>query len=117
LKYCVRNLTRGTSLGSSIDAARTSACRRRGLLGRAQLKEGEGLWIVPCESIHTFFMRFAIDVVYLDRRRRVRKIVSQLLPWRLSLCLAAHSVLELPNGCIDRGGIQKGDQLEFQPIA
>lgn len=58
-------------------------------------------------------MKFAIDVVYLDRRLRVRKAVSELVPWRFSGCLPAHSVLELPAGTILRTGIVKGDELAF----
>lgn len=110
----VRNITRGTSLGDSIDAARTSKARRTGLLKHERLDEGAGLWIVPCESIHTFFMKFTIDVLYLDRQRRVRKAVREIPPWRMSMCLLAHSVLELPPGTVERTGTQKGDQLEFE---
>jgi hypothetical protein len=114
LKFRVRNLTRGTSLGDNIDIADTSASRAKGLLKRNGLDEGSGLWIIPCEGIHTFFMRFTIDVVYIDRKKRVRKTVKWLLPWRMSFCLPAHSVLELPAGAVDRTQTQKGDQLEFE---
>ena len=71
----------------------------------------EGLWIVPCPMIHTFFMKFAIDVIYVDRKLRVKKIVRAIPPWRLSLCLSAHSVIELAPGSIDSSGTQPGDQL------
>ncbi|MES1257689.1 MAG: DUF192 domain-containing protein [Acidobacteriota bacterium] len=108
------NAARGTSLGDSILVADTGAARNKGLLKRSGLQEGHGLWIVPCEGIHTFFMKFAIDVVYLDRGKRVRRLVRRLLPWRLSLCLPAHSVLELPTGTIDRTRTEPGDQLEFE---
>lgn len=109
----MRNVTKDSSLGDSIDTADTSAKRRTGLLKHTTLEEGAGLWIVPCESIHMFFMKFAIDVVYLDKARRVRKTVRSLAPWRMSICLAAHSVLELPVGTIDRSRTERGDQLEF----
>ncbi|MDE3194852.1 MAG: DUF192 domain-containing protein, partial [Acidobacteriota bacterium] len=72
-----------------------------------------GLWIVPCEGIHMFFMKFAIDVVFVDRNKRVRKVVRALRPWRASMCLPAHSVFELPVGVIDTSGTLKGDQLEW----
>lgn len=107
-------MTRGTSLGAGISAARTSSERRVGLLKHRRLDEGAGLWIVPCEAVHTFFMRFAIDLIYLDRKNRVRSIVRALPPWRFSMCLPAHSVLELPTGTIDRTNTQKGDQLAFE---
>ena len=109
-------MTKGSSLGDSIDTADTSAKRRTGLLKHEKLEDGTGLWIVPCESIHMFFMKFALDVVYLDKQRRVRKTVRSLAPWRLSLCLSAHSVLELPVGIIDSSRTEPGDQLEFDKV-
>jgi uncharacterized membrane protein (UPF0127 family) len=113
LKLSIRNETRGSVLGDSIDVADTRAKRNTGLLKHAGLEPGHGLWIVPCEGIHTFFMKFAIDVVYIDRKRRVRKVVRGLVPWRASLCLTAHSVIELPVGVIDASQTQKGDQLAW----
>lgn len=113
LKYQVRNVTRGTSIGDAIETAESSAQRRKGLLKHTKLDEGTGLWIIPCEAVHTFFMKFAIDLIYLDRKRRVRGIVRALQPWRMSICLPAHSVLELPPGTIDRTNTQKGDELEL----
>lgn len=109
-------MTRGTSIGDFIDTAESSAQRRTGLLKHAKLDQGAGLWIVPCEAVHTFFMKFAIDLIYLDRKRRVRSIVRELRPWRLSICLPAHSVLELPPGTIDRTNTQKGDELDLRQI-
>ncbi len=72
---------------------------------------GHALWIVPCESVHTCGMKFPIDVLYLDRKKRVRKLRSVMTPWRLSFCLWAHSVLELPAGVIEHTKTQPGDQL------
>jgi uncharacterized membrane protein (UPF0127 family) len=116
LKFSVRNVTKRSSLGDSVDTADTSAKRRIGLLKHVRLEEGTGLWIVPCEAIHTFFMKFAIDVVYLDRERRVRKTVRAVAPWRFSLCLTAHSVLELPPGTIASSATEPGDQLDFGKV-
>ncbi len=113
LKLSVRNVTRGSVLGHAIDVADTRAKRNTGLLKHRGLEPGHGLWIVPCEGVHTFFMKFAIDVVYIDRKRRVKKVVRGLAPWRASLCVTAHSVIELPVGAIDRTATQKGDQLEW----
>jgi uncharacterized membrane protein (UPF0127 family) len=107
----VRNETRSTILADAAEVADTTARRRRGLLGRDNLTSGEGLWIVPCEGVHTLGMKFAIDVLYLDRKKRVRKLRRVMRPWRLSICLLAHSVLELPAGTIDRTGTQPGDQI------
>jgi uncharacterized membrane protein (UPF0127 family) len=109
----VANLTRQTVLASSMEVADTAAKRNKGLLGRERLSPGEGLWIRPCESVHTFWMRFSIDLVYLDRKNRIKKLVSEVRPWRLSGCLWAHSVLELPSGTILNTQTQMGDTLEF----
>ena len=107
----VQNETRHSVLAELADVADTSAKRRKGLLGRDSLPTGHGLWIVPCESVHTCGMRFPIDVLYLDRKKRVRKLRRAMPPWRLSLCLSAHSVLELPAGTIEQTKTQPGDQL------
>jgi uncharacterized membrane protein (UPF0127 family) len=113
LKVKVRNVSRGTSLGEAVETADSSATRNKGLLGRQGLEPGTGLWIVPCEAIHMFFMKFAIDVIYIDKNRIVRKTVKELRPWRLSMCLKAHSVLELPVGVVQSTGTVPGDQLEI----
>ena len=109
----VRNETRNSILADAAEIADTSATRRHGLLGRDRLPNGQALWIVPCESVHTWGMRFPIDVLYLDRKKRVRKLRKAMVPWRVSMCLLAHSVLELPAGVIEQTGTQTGDQLEI----
>ena len=113
LQITVRNQTRNTVLADAAEVADTSAKRRVGLLKHDHLEPGQGLWIVPCESVHSFFMKFAIDLVYLDRKKKVRKVRHSMAPWRLSACLAAHSILELPAGAVAASGTQKGDQLEI----
>jgi len=107
----VRNETRGTTLAQRADIADSAASRRKGLLGRQQLDKGEGLWIVPCQGVHCWGMQFAIDLVYLDSKRRVRKVRANVKPWGLSASLTSHSVLELPSGTIKQTGTQRGDQL------
>ncbi|MGO8717772.1 MAG: DUF192 domain-containing protein [Acidobacteriaceae bacterium] len=111
----VTNLTRHTVLATCLEVANSGSRRSKGLLGRARLAPGEGLWILPCEAVHTFFMQFPIDLVYLDRKNRIRKIRSAVPPWRLSACLSAHSVLELVPGTIRGTQTQAGDQVEFSP--
>jgi len=96
-----------------MEVANSGAKRNKGLLGRKLLTPGEGMWIVPCESVHTFFMQFPIDLIYLDREHRIRKLRSGVPPWRLSACLSAHSVLELPAGTINNTNTKPGDKLEF----
>jgi uncharacterized protein len=113
-KLLCRNLTRGSVLAVAIDVADTASKRNRGLLGRQTLSEGEGLWIKPCQAIHMWFMRFPIDALFLDREKRVVKIVPNLRPWRIAFSLRAHSVLELPAGTASRTQAAPGDQIEFE---
>ena len=110
----VLNLTRNTQLAQNAQLAGNGRNRRKGLLGRESLPDGEGLWIVPCEAVHTFWMRFPIDLVYLDRRHQVVKIRANVRPWRLSGCLRAHSVLELPVGTIHQTQTMPGDLLSLE---
>ena len=109
----VRNKTRNTVLADAAEVADTSEKRRTGLLKHDFLAPGQGLWIVPCESVHSFFMKFAIDLVYLDRNKKVRKVRHRMVAWRLSACLSAHSILELPAGAVAASGTEAGDQLEM----
>lgn len=112
----MRNETRNTVLAEAADLANTSATRRTGLLKHKCLEPGDGLWIVPCESVHTFFMKFPIDLVYLDKKRKVRKVRHAVPAWRLSACLTAHSVLELPSGTVERTGTMVGDELAVEKL-
>lgn len=109
----ILNRTRQAILAHRVEVADHGATRRKGLLGRDSLPTGQGLWIVPCESVHTFGMRFPIDLVYLDSKKKVKKIRSGVPPWRLSACLSAHSVVELASGTIQMTQTQPGDKLEF----
>src|SRR5258708_3752965 len=111
----VFNRTRHTVLGTSVEVANHGATRRKGLLGRSGLASGEGIWIIPCESVHTFWMKFPIDLVYLDRNKKVKKVRSGVVPWRLSACLSAHSVLEFASGTIHSTQTRPGDLLAFSP--
>ncbi len=114
--YRIVNLDRECEIASYVEVAGTSAARRQGLLKRTELKDSTGLWLAPCEAIHTFGMKMPIDVVFLDRKYRARKLVTQLPPSRISLCLAGSSVLELASGAIQRCGLQCGDRLQFQSL-
>lgn len=111
----ISNLTQNTTLATHAEVADQAASRNKGLLGRTGLNSGEGLWIVPCESVHTFFMKFPIDLVYIDRNKKVKKVRSSVRPWRLSACFSAHSIIELPAGVIHDTQTGPGDQLEFAP--
>ncbi len=110
----VFNATKSVGVGSEVDLADDSRSRRRGLLGRNSLLPGQGLWIVPCEAIHTFGMQFMIDVVFLNRKRKILKIRKSMPTRRVAMCLRAYSTLELPAGTLDLTGTQPGDVLEFE---
>ena len=109
------NLTRRVALAHRVEIADHGPTRRKGLLGRNSLPAGEGLWIIPCEAVHTFGMKFPIDLVYIDRKKRVKKIRSGVPPWRVSACLSAHSVVELASGTVEMTQTRPGDRLEFSP--
>ena len=84
-------------------------------MGRASLSEDEAFWIDPCGSIHTFFMRVPIDVVFLDADERVLRAVPNVRPWRPYVgCSGARSVLELAAGSIERRGIRAGDAMALR---
>ncbi len=84
-----------------------------GLLGRAALAPNHALWIRPCNSVHTFGMRFAIDVVFLDADRTVVRVEHNVVPWRVARARAA-SVLELAAGVARRVGVDVGDRLHIR---
>ncbi len=94
--------------------ANTSQKRRTGLLKHESLPDGEGLWIAPCEAVHTFGMKFPIDVIFLSKRKEVLKIRPEMARRRMALCLRAHSVLELPAGKAAQTRTEPGDQLAFE---
>lgn len=112
IRLTILNRTRQTVLAHYVEVADHGAKRGKGLLGRNSLSLEEGLWIFPCEAVHTFGMRFPIDLVYIDRTMRVKKVRSNVRPWRLSACLSAHSVIELATGTISRTQTSPGDRLE-----
>jgi uncharacterized protein len=113
----VRNLTRNSQVADKLEVAGSGSKRSKGLLGRKGLGKGEGMWIVPCEAVHTFFMKFPIDLIYLDRKHCVKKVRDSVPAWRISGCLSAHSVLELPAGTIRDSHTQCGDVLEIAEFA
>jgi uncharacterized membrane protein (UPF0127 family) len=89
--------------------------RLRGLLGRRRLAADEGLLLRPVGAIHTLFMLFAIDVVFLDRNYNVLKVVENVRPWRFAGARRAKAVLELPAGAAARMGLRAGETLVIVP--
>lgn len=113
-KLRVRNQSRNTLLADRAEIADTSKTRKTGLLKHTGLEPGEGLWITPCEAVHTIGMKFPIDVLFLNKKLRVLKVRHSMPRWRMSASLLAHSVLELPSGTALAAQTVAGDQLEFE---
>ena len=114
----VTNITRGITVGDSVELADTSMKRMFGLLGRRGLAAGGGLWIKPSSGVHTFGMAFTIDVVGLDSDLKVIKLWRRLRPFRLtSVSMKVKSVIELPAGVITESQMQLGDQLQIVPAS
>jgi hypothetical protein len=107
----IANLTRGNIACDQVIVADRALRRMRGLLGRRELATGDGLLLQPAPSIHTAFMRFPIDVVFIDRNLQVLKVVEDMPAWRTASARRAKSALELAAGEIARRGIAIGDQL------
>ena len=114
--FIVRNCSRDAMLAANVRLADTPRSRRTGLLRYQKLDADQGLWIYPTQAIHTFGMRFPIDVVFLDRRLRVKRIYHRLAPYRLTTFVwGAQSVLELASGSLASTGTTVGDELQFSP--
>lgn len=106
---------RDTAIG--VTAARSFWARLKGLLGRSTLPSTEALLIVRCGSVHTIGMRFAIDVVFLNKHNTVLKVVETLRPQRFAMCWGATSVLEMAGGVSQQIGLREGAQLTFKGAA
>jgi uncharacterized protein len=105
------NLTRAEIVCEHTEIADRPRRRMRGLLGRESLEPGAGMLLQPAPSIHTAFMRFPIDVAFMDGTLRVTKVVHELRPWRAAAARHAWAVIELAAGEIERRGVAIGDQL------
>ena len=106
------NATKNAVAVEELEVADGPLSRMKGLLGRAELPGGRGLLITKCNSIHMFFMKFAIDAVFLDLDMHVVKIAANLKPWQVASCSAARHTLEIPSGAAAEVGIAPGDELK-----
>ena len=104
-------LSNGNALCERCIVAAGPVSRLRGLLGRASMGRDEGILLRPASSIHTAFMRFPIDAVFLDEELRVLRIAAKLKPWRTAGFRGARAVLELSSGECERRGVRSGDRL------
>ena len=110
------NRTRTAYLATELLVASTHWSRFRGLMATdsARFRPGQGLWIVPCHGVHTFAMRFPIDVIYLDSSKVIVHLEKQLRPWRVApVRLKATSVIELPGNTLEATGTVVGDEIEI----
>lgn len=111
------NKSKNTEIAQSVRVADSFFSRAKGLLGERELPSGRALWIkgsrlVDCNSIHTWFMRFAIDAVFVDKGLVVRAVYQDLRPWRMTWpVMGAQSVFELPAGTLRKAPVEIGDQL------
>jgi len=114
---CIKNLTKGTIVAERLLRADTFWKRLTGLLGTNSLEEGTGIRISPCSSIHTFGMRYSIDVLFVDRHHRIIKIVANMPAGRVAMAAGSRYVIELPNGTAERTRCAIGDILQLQELA
>ena len=109
------NARTGATVASVVEVAATRVDRRRGLLGRGALDVSAALILAPCAAVHTVFMRFPIDVVFVDRNGQVRTIVRNLQPWRIAASPRAYAAVEMAGG-VDRD-VMPGDHLYLADIS
>ena len=98
-------------IADHVEIADTRATRRRGLLGRDRLEPSHALLLLPCFSIHTAFMRFPIDAVFVNREGVVVRVVADMGPWKMAAAWRAHAVIELPAGSLRTHDVRTGDRL------
>jgi uncharacterized membrane protein (UPF0127 family) len=108
------NQRTGQVVAQQVEAALDSATRRKGLLGREGMAGGSALIIAPCGAIHTWFMRFAIDVAFVARDGRVVKVKRELKPWRMVGAVGSHAVIEFPGAAFQSSSIEVGDILSLR---
>jgi hypothetical protein len=104
----------GKLLIDAVWMAETPPERMRGLLARPPLQPGEAMLIAPCRMVHTIGMAYPLDLAFLDRQGRIRKLSAAVKPTRMAGCLSAHATLEMPAGEIARVGLAVGDALEWR---
>jgi uncharacterized membrane protein (UPF0127 family) len=115
VRYRLVNARTLRTLATDVEVAMTRESRRRGLLGRDSLDPCAALFLKPCLAIHTAFMRFPLDVVFVDGDIRVVRVVRQLQPWRITASPRARAVIEFRGGALDPDGISLGDALYLAP--
>jgi len=111
MQYRIANSRTGQIVAEHAELAQSPLKRMKGLLGKKGLAPDEAIILRPASSIHTVFMRFAIDVIYIDRDNKVVKVVRDLVPYRFSAAKGAKTVIEMMTGATTTTDLQPGDQL------
>jgi len=108
------NKTNKNILAEALEVADSPFKRMKGLLGRDRLEKWNGLHIIPCNNIHSFFMKFEFDAIFMDKKNKVRSLAENISPNKgIKFCFSAYSVIELPAGVINETGAKIGDELEL----
>lgn len=109
------NQTNEQVLGDKITYANSIYGRFIGLMGKSELKKGEGVFLTPCNSIHMMFMKFPLDILFLDRKNKIIHITKDIKPWKISrVVFKAQSVLEVPAGTVENTKSNVGDIIKIE---
>ena len=114
--FALTNARNGRSVARTLLTAFDSSSRRKGLLGRDSLADGSAMIIAPSSAVHTFAMRFAIDVMFVSKDGRVLKVKREVKPRRIAAAWRAFAVVELPAGAIERSDTRRGDRLQLDTL-
>ena len=115
--FTLRNERTGAIVATRLEAAFERQTRNKGLLGRTGLADGHALVIAPCNGVHTFFMKFTIDVFFIAKDGTVRKVARGLPPWRLALSPRSFAVIEMADGTAARADVRAGDRFSIEPMS
>jgi len=113
--FSLINARTQSAVADAVEVALSRKARRKGLLGRTGLAPFSALVLAPCAAVHTMFMRFPIDVIFVDKAGRAVHIVPDLAPWRAAMARVAHAVIELPAGTLASRDVAVGDFLYLMP--
>ncbi len=109
----IRNVSKNTVIAEKCEIADNFLSRFLGLMFKNELPEGNGLLITPCNSIHMFFMKFPLDIIFIDKEYNIVHLIENIKPWKFSeIIWSSNSVIELPTGAISKTRTAVGDRLE-----
>ena len=114
-RFVLRNVRTNETLADQLLTAFDSDSRRKGLLGRTSFPPGGALFIAPCNAVHTFFMRFPIDIIFITKSGDIVKLCRSQAPWRMAWAFRAYATIELAAGALESHDIAVGDGLAIVP--